>query len=53
MGQDFIDAAQNTPILQQDWAWSVRKFAEVLANKRPVKTILDDYANQIKGVLTY
>ena len=71
-------SAQNSPILQQDWAWSVRKFAEVttkygryevappqytlvrnlqykafdevIANKEPVKTILDDYANQIKGV---
>jgi multiple sugar transport system substrate-binding protein len=74
-------SAQNSPLLKEDWAWSVRKFADVttkygryevsppqytqvrdlqykafddvLANKKPVKTILDDYATQIKGVLTY
>lgn len=72
-------SAQNSPLLQQDWAWEVRAFgqatakygryeisppgytqiqplwgkaiSEVVANKRPVKTILDDYANQMKGVI--
>ena len=70
---------QNSPELQQDWAWEVRVFAkvtsqwgryevspptytqvrdlqykaigEVTQNKKPVKTILDDYARQITAVL--
>ena len=71
---------QNSPVLQEDWAWSVRVFAqaaqkygrymvspprftqvralqfsaidEVAKNKRPVKTILDDYAGRIQAALT-